>query len=160
MNELEFLTESVDTKYGASRAKYARYLKPWTTQYVEIGNEDNVSNGLKSYKSYRFKASDDAMTAKYSEIQVLASAIDTVKRWSRGGPEVVKRSSSRAVRHFPGSVLDERFDINWRRIFIPRYPESAERMRDYPFTGRMGKRFRSCPRPGQSTFQKIKKIKR
>lgn len=52
LNELEFLTGSVGTKYGALRAKYG-HPEPWTIRYVEVGNEDMLNGGLSSYKSYR-----------------------------------------------------------------------------------------------------------
>lgn len=84
LNELEFLTGSVDTEYGALRSKYG-HPEPWTIRYVEIGNEDNLNSGLSSYKSYRFAAFYDAITAKYSDIQVLASTIDMTLPGSAGG---------------------------------------------------------------------------
>ncbi|CAI7673973.1 unnamed protein product [Penicillium pancosmium] len=84
LNELEFLTGSVDTKYGALRAKYG-HPEPWTIRYVEVGNEDNLNNGLASYKSYRFAAFYDAITKKYPDIQVLASTIDMTLEGKAGG---------------------------------------------------------------------------
>jgi alpha-N-arabinofuranosidase len=84
LNELEFLTGSVDTKYGALRAKYG-HPEPWTIKYVEVGNEDNLNSGLESYKSYRFAAFYDAITEKYPDIQVLASTIDMTLEGKAGG---------------------------------------------------------------------------
>jgi alpha-N-arabinofuranosidase len=84
LNELEFLTGSVDTEYGALRSKYG-HPEPWTIRYVEVGNEDNLNSGLSSYKSYRFAAFYDAITAKYPDIQVLASTIDMTLPGSAGG---------------------------------------------------------------------------
>jgi alpha-N-arabinofuranosidase len=73
MNELEFLMGSVDTTYGAWRAKVG-HPEPWKIRYVEIGNEDNLNPvGKSSYESYRFKAFHDAIKAKYPDITVLAS---------------------------------------------------------------------------------------
>lgn len=84
LDELEFLTGSVDTKYGALRAEYG-HPEPWTIKYVEVGNEDNLHNGLASYKSYRFAAFYDAITKKYPDIQVLASTIDMTLEGKAGG---------------------------------------------------------------------------
>ncbi|KAJ6134708.1 hypothetical protein N7523_001030 [Penicillium sp. IBT 18751x] len=84
LNELEFLTGSVHTKYGALRAKYG-HPDPWTIRYVEIGNEDNLNNGLSTYESYRFPAFHKAISAKYPHIQVLASTIDMTLPESAGG---------------------------------------------------------------------------
>ncbi|KAJ5781338.1 hypothetical protein N7457_006498 [Penicillium paradoxum] len=84
LNEIEFLTGSVDTEYGALRAKIG-HPDPWTIRYVEVGNEDNLSNGLSSYKAYRFSAFYNAITTKYPEIQVLASTIDMKIPGTAGG---------------------------------------------------------------------------
>lgn len=84
LDELEFLTGSVDTKYGALRAKYG-HPKPWTIRYVEVGNEDNLNNGLSTYKAYRFQAFYDAITKKYPNIQILASIIDMTLPGNAGG---------------------------------------------------------------------------
>lgn len=84
LNEIEFLTGSVDTEYGALRAKVG-HPEPWTIRYVEVGNEDMLSNGLPTYKSYRFSAFYKAITAKYPDIQVLASTIDMTIPGTAGG---------------------------------------------------------------------------
>lgn len=84
LNELEFLTGSPTTKYGALRAEYG-HPAPWTVRYVEVGNEDNLNGGLSSYKAYRFQAFYDAITAKYPDIQVLASTIDLPFPGTAGG---------------------------------------------------------------------------
>jgi alpha-N-arabinofuranosidase len=84
LNEIEFLTGSVDTEYGALRAKIG-HPDPWKIRYVEVGNEDNLNSGLSSYKSYRFPAFYKAITEKYPEIQVLASTIDMTIPGTAGG---------------------------------------------------------------------------
>ncbi|KAJ5593742.1 hypothetical protein N7537_010646 [Penicillium hordei] len=84
LNEIEFLTGSVDTEYGALRAKVG-HPEPWKIRYVEVGNEDMLSNGLPTYKSYRFSAFYKAITAKYPDIQVLASTIDMTIPGTAGG---------------------------------------------------------------------------
>lgn len=84
LNEIEFLTGSVDTEYGALRAKVG-HPEPWKIKYVEVGNEDNLSNGLESYKAYRFEAFYKGIKAKYPDIQVLASTIDMTIPEGAGG---------------------------------------------------------------------------
>ncbi|KAJ5555861.1 Glycoside hydrolase superfamily [Penicillium sp. DV-2018c] len=84
LNEIEFLTGSVDTKYGALRAKVG-HPKPWKIRYVEVGNEDNLSDGLDSYKAYRFPAFYKAIKEKYPHIQVLASTINMTLPGNAGG---------------------------------------------------------------------------
>lgn len=78
------MTGSVQTKFGALRAKYG-HPEPWTIRYVEIGNEDNLNNGLSSYESYRFAAFYDAISAKYPDIQIIASTIAMTLPDSAGG---------------------------------------------------------------------------
>lgn len=44
MNELEYIMGAVSTKYGALRASHG-YPDPWKVNYIEIGNEDNLTGG-------------------------------------------------------------------------------------------------------------------
>ena len=76
MNELEFIMGPVTSHYGALRASLG-YPKPWTINYVEIGNEDNLGDSYTSYIAYRFKAYYDAISAKYPHIIVISSLGDT-----------------------------------------------------------------------------------
>jgi alpha-N-arabinofuranosidase len=75
LNEIEFITGSTDTTYGALRASLG-YPDPWTLKYVEVGNEDNLGGGGNSYESYRFQAFKDAINSKYADIFVMASTTD------------------------------------------------------------------------------------
>jgi len=72
MDELEFLMGSPSTKNGALRASLG-YPDPWKINYVEIGNEDNLNNGQKSYSAYRFSAFYNAVKEKYPDITIIAS---------------------------------------------------------------------------------------
>lgn len=72
LNELEFLTGDVSTKYGALRASLG-YPRPWTVNLVEVGNEDNLNNGLSSYNTYRFPMFYNAIKAKYPNMTIIAS---------------------------------------------------------------------------------------
>jgi alpha-N-arabinofuranosidase len=75
LNELEFVTGDASTPYGAVRASLG-YPEPWTVKYVEIGNEDWLAGGdpgFQSYKDYRFPLMKDAISAKYPDIQIIAS---------------------------------------------------------------------------------------
>lgn len=75
LDEIEFLTGDVNTKWGAVRASLG-YPKPWKVKYVEIGNEDWLAGrpaGFDSYKEYRFQMFLDAFTKKYPDIQIIAS---------------------------------------------------------------------------------------
>lgn len=71
LNELEFLLGSTDTTYGALRAQYGQ-ADPFTLNYVEVGNEDNLNGGCDTYAS-RFTAIYDAVHAKYPNMTIIAS---------------------------------------------------------------------------------------
>lgn len=74
LNELEFLLGDVKTQYGALRAKYGR-PEPYKINYIEVGNEDNLSGGCASYPS-RFMDIYNAIHKAYSHITVVASTSD------------------------------------------------------------------------------------
>ncbi|PKY07122.1 glycoside hydrolase [Aspergillus campestris IBT 28561] len=84
LNELEFLMGDADTEFGALRASLG-YPKPWKLRYVEIGNEDNLNDGLESYIEYRFQAFYDAIKAKYPDMIILASTVDMELTGDAGG---------------------------------------------------------------------------
>lgn len=72
LNELEFLMGPVNTTYGALRAKLG-HPNPWKINYVEIGNEDDLSGGGTSYSAYRFSIFHNAIKAAYPHITTIAS---------------------------------------------------------------------------------------
>ncbi|TEY73226.1 hypothetical protein BOTCAL_0081g00170 [Botryotinia calthae] len=75
MNELEFLLGDTSTTYGALRASLG-YPEPWKINFVEVGNEDNLSGGHSSYIAYRWPMFFNAIHAKYPDILVVSSAQD------------------------------------------------------------------------------------
>lgn len=74
LNELEYITGNVSTKYGALRAKNGR-TEPWHLKYVEIGNEDYFSDTY----NYRFPAYYDAIKKKFPQLIPIASGAKDVK---------------------------------------------------------------------------------
>lgn len=54
LNELEFLMGDESTTYGAQRIALG-YTDPFVIKYLEVGNEDNLSNGDDSYRAYRYQ---------------------------------------------------------------------------------------------------------
>jgi alpha-N-arabinofuranosidase len=75
MNELEFLMGSASTTYGALRVKYGR-TDPYVINYIEVGNEDNLSGGCATYSS-RYTAIYNAIHAVYPNIIIVASTAAT-----------------------------------------------------------------------------------
>jgi alpha-N-arabinofuranosidase len=75
LNELEFLLGDRSTTWGALRSAYG-HPKPYPITMLEIGNEDNLSNGCGTYAS-RFAAFYNAIHAAYPDITIIASTSDT-----------------------------------------------------------------------------------
>lgn len=71
LDEIQYVTGSVQTKWGAERAKDG-HPKPFTLHFVEIGNEDGF-DGSHSYDA-RFAQFYDAIKAKYPQLQIIATA--------------------------------------------------------------------------------------
>src|SRR4051812_32970437 len=76
LDELEFITGPVTSKYGKLRASLG-HPKPWKLKYVEIGNEDNLGDQGVSYAAYRFNMYYEAIHAKYPDMVVISSTGDT-----------------------------------------------------------------------------------
>ena len=74
MNELEFLLGPTSTTWGSLRNSYGR-SEPYTVNFVEIGNEDNLSSGCKSYAS-RFSQIYHAIHTTYPDITIITSTTD------------------------------------------------------------------------------------
>ncbi|KAI1173599.1 alpha-N-arabinofuranosidase A [Nemania sp. FL0916] len=75
MDEIEFITGSPDSKWGAVRARLG-HPAPWKLKYVEVGNEDWLSGAPKSwdtYKAYRFPMFLQTINKAYPDIQVISS---------------------------------------------------------------------------------------
>lgn len=71
MNEMEYLFGSEDTHYGKMRVQNGR-KKPWKVDYVEIGNEDDLTGGCDTYPD-RFNQIYKAIHDKYPNITLVAS---------------------------------------------------------------------------------------
>jgi len=71
MDELEFVTGAIDTKWGAVRAKLG-HPKPFPLTYVEVGNEDWFDRSG-SYEG-RYAQFYKAIKAKYPQMQIIATA--------------------------------------------------------------------------------------
>jgi alpha-N-arabinofuranosidase len=70
LDEIEYVTGDVSTKWGAERAKDG-HPAPFALKYVEIGNEDEFDRS-KSYDK-RYAQFYDAIKAKYPDLQLIAT---------------------------------------------------------------------------------------
>lgn len=75
MQELEFLLGPTNSTWGSVRESLG-YPEPFKIKYVEVGNEDNLSGGEGSYVGWRYMAFYDAISAKYPDIDVMASTVN------------------------------------------------------------------------------------
>ena len=71
LDEIEYVTGDKTTKWGAQRAKDG-HPDPFKLTYVEIGNEDNLNNGGRTYND-RFAMFYDAIKAKYPGLQIIST---------------------------------------------------------------------------------------
>jgi alpha-N-arabinofuranosidase len=71
LDEIEYVTGSTDTKWGAERAKNG-HPAPFPLHFVEVGNEDEFDRSG-SYDG-RFAQFYKAIKARYSSLQIIATA--------------------------------------------------------------------------------------
>jgi alpha-N-arabinofuranosidase len=111
LDELEYVTGSVDTKWGALRAK-GGHPEPFKLTYVEIGNEDNFDKSG-SYDG-RYAQFYKAIKAKYPELQLIAT---TPVKGIR--PDVVDdHYYVRAQQFFDDATHYDKADRNGPKIFV------------------------------------------
>ncbi len=71
LDEIEYVSGDKTTEWGARRAKDG-HPDPFKLTYVEIGNEDNLNNGGRTYND-RFAMFYDAIKAKYPSLQIIST---------------------------------------------------------------------------------------
>lgn len=81
LDEIEYVTGDAATRWGAERARDG-HRKPFKLRYIEIGNEDNLSNGLGDYEE-RFTRFSDALKAKYPHLQIISTVPTTQRSYHR-----------------------------------------------------------------------------
>jgi alpha-N-arabinofuranosidase len=111
LDELEYVTGSVDTKWGAIRAQNG-HPEPFKLTYVEIGNEDNFDRSG-SYEG-RYPQFYKAIKAKYPDLQIIATMpIKSMK------PDVVDdHYYLRAQQFFRDTGHYDKTDRNGPKIFV------------------------------------------
>jgi alpha-N-arabinofuranosidase len=71
LDEIQYATGSVDTKWGAKRAADG-HPAPFKIEYIEIGNEDFLGGARKTYDA-RFAQFYDALKSAYPQFQYIAT---------------------------------------------------------------------------------------
>jgi alpha-L-arabinofuranosidase len=121
LEEIEYVTGSVTTKWGAQRAKDG-HPKPFKLHYVEIGNEDFFDHSG-SYDG-RFAQFFDAIKKKHPELECIASIgytnTPTKGLVSSRKPDVMDIHFYRSTEEFLKKIteFDTRFDRQGPRAFI------------------------------------------
>lgn len=81
LDEIEYVTGDVNTKWGAVRAKDG-HPEPFKLRLIEVGNEDNLDRSGSYIK--RYPPFEKAIRAKYPQLKIIATA------WEHGGtPDIV-----------------------------------------------------------------------
>jgi alpha-N-arabinofuranosidase len=111
LDELEYVTGSTETKWGAERAKDG-HPQPFQVAYVEIGNEDEFDKSG-SYDG-RFTQFYKAIKAKYPDLPLIATApVTSVK------PDVIDdHYYVRATKFFHDAHHYDNADRNGPKVFV------------------------------------------
>jgi alpha-N-arabinofuranosidase len=111
LDEIEYVTGSVDTKWGAERAKNG-HKAPFPLHYIEVGNEDEFDRSG-SYDG-RYAQFYKAIKAKYQNLQIIATApIKSVK------PDVLdEHFYMSAEKAFSDASHYDNYDRTGPKIFV------------------------------------------
>jgi alpha-L-arabinofuranosidase len=111
LDEIEYLTGSSDTRWGALRVKDG-HPQPFKLTYVEIGNEDEFDRSG-SYDG-RYAQFYKAIKAKYPDLQLIATAAVKSVR-----PDVIDdHYYRRATEFFHDTAHYDKTDRNGPKIFV------------------------------------------
>jgi alpha-N-arabinofuranosidase len=128
LEEIEYVTGSKDTKWGAQRAKDG-HSAPFKLQYVEIGNEDFFDRSG-SYDA-RFAQFFDAIKAKYPSLKVVSTVgyeQPDAKRVHSRKPDVLDehyyRTADTFLKMSPGQY--EKYDRKGPEIFVGEWAAHEE----------------------------------
>ena len=110
LDEIEFVTGSTRTTWGAIRARLG-HPKPFSLTYVEIGNEDFFDR--KGYEG-RFDQFFDAIRSKYSSLKLIATMPVKDRR-----PDLVDEHFYRSARGMAGDWRHyDSYDRSGPKIFV------------------------------------------
>jgi alpha-N-arabinofuranosidase len=118
LDEIEYVTGDANTKWGAQRVKDG-HPAPFKLQYVEIGNEDNLGSGGRTYND-RFTKFYDAIKARHPDLKIISTA----------------PSNTRIVTTRTPDVFDDHFYRNSMQMqSMTRYYDNYDRNRPKIFVG-------------------------
>lgn len=128
LDEIEYVTGSAETKWGAQRAKDG-HPAPFKLRYVEVGNEDFFDRSG-SYDG-RFAQFYDAIKAKYPALQVISTVGNeqpAAKRVQSRTPDVLDEHYYRTTDSFlqMSPAHYERYDRKGPEIFVGEWAAHEE----------------------------------
>ncbi len=117
LDEIEYVTGDASTKWGAQRVRDG-HPEPFRLQYVEIGNEDNLGSGGRTYDQ-RFTAFRDAIKAKYPSIQIISTATSASRILHSSKPDVIDDHFYRSSMQMQSDTHHyDNYDRNGPKIFV------------------------------------------
>jgi alpha-L-arabinofuranosidase len=101
LDEIEYVTGDVSTKWGAQRAKDG-HPAPFKLRYIEIGNED----GFEKKKTYdaRYTQFHDAIKAKYPQLKLISTV--NGKDWLSQQQKLTSRVPDLVDEHYYYNVME------------------------------------------------------
>jgi alpha-N-arabinofuranosidase len=120
LDEIEYVTGPANTKWGAQRARDG-HPAPFKLEYVEIGNEDNLGSGWRTYDS-RFTAFYDAIKSKYPELKIISTATSSTNIVVSRVPDVIDDHYYRSPQQMQQMAgLYDHYDRSKPKIFVGEY---------------------------------------
>jgi len=132
LDEIEYITGSTSTTWGARRAKDG-HPQPFKLRFVEVGNEDWLNMGTASYDG-RFTMFYDAIKAKYPNIRVISTMRSQDRNFKHS------RTPDFLDDHFYVTIptalsqahLYDNYDRNATKIFVGEWATNSPRVGDTP----------------------------
>ncbi len=127
MNALEYANGPVTSKYGAMRAKNG-HPEPFNIEYIEIGNENNQSDGQQTSDRYydRFRIFRNAILKKYPKMHIIGN----VAAWGTDDPRWESKEKVKLVdEHYyrtPAWFTDnfkkyDAYSRSWPKVYCGEY---------------------------------------
>jgi alpha-L-arabinofuranosidase len=120
LDQIEYAIGPVTSTWGAQRAADG-HPAPFTTPYIEVGNEDFLNGGTDSYDDYRYPMFYDAIKAAYPQIQIVATTTVT----SRPMDVIDLHFYSDAAFFEQASTMFDSYDRSGPLVFVGEYSATA-----------------------------------
>jgi alpha-N-arabinofuranosidase len=124
LDEIEYVTGAPATKWGAQRAKDG-HSAPFKLEYVEIGNEDNLGTGGRTY-DMRFTAFYDAIKAKHPDLKIISTCPSNTRILTNRVPDVIDDHYYRSPQQMQQMATRyDNYDRARPKIFVGEYASQS-----------------------------------